>query len=194
MNTLAHIQALQAASLDLEAQLRANNFTTDCAKVNDAVRRGQKHGFALLFDEDGNAEAIPLGEKAGAIEVAKGKEAGHYAVTYGESQIETWKSSAPRSKKQRKDTQHMIEETREGAYGQINGENWEKAKSRSHEPGNRTAGHFNPQVHSGPKPATADGARLRQMSADAKRFSEQQYSRNARIVAAMKSRSAEIHK
>lgn len=191
IDTKRHIEALQAASLELESQLRANRglsrsrdcFTRDCDAVSDAVRRGMKSGFAFLIGEDGEPEVIPLGEKAGKVEVTKGSKPDNWGVTYNQA--------GPRSEKQRDETSKIVEEGNE-SYKAMNGEEFSKAAARSHAPGQKTAGKFNPVQ------TAKDAARLaekrKEMTADAKRFSAEQLARNERIAAAMKQRSAEIHR
>jgi hypothetical protein len=186
-NTLKHIEALQAASLELESQLRANGrsprdcFTRDCDAVSDAVRRGMKSGFAFLIGEDGEPEVIPLGEKAGKVEVTKGKNPDNWGVTYNQA--------GPRSEKQRDETSKIVEEGNE-SYKAMNGEEFSRAASRSHEVGNKTAGKF-PPVN------TADAARRAKQAENSRKerdYRADAVARNERIFAAMKERSAEIHK
>jgi hypothetical protein len=193
-DTLKHIRAMQETALALEAEARANGrysrsrdcFTRDCDRVSDALRRGMKSGFAFLIGEDGEPEIIPLGEKAGKVEVTKGKAPDNWGVTYNQA--------GPRSEKQRDETSKIVEEGG-ASYSQMGGEEFAKAASRSHAPGEKTKGRFEPTN-------TADAARIarelkakqERNTADAKRFNAEQLARNERIAAAMKQRSAEIHK
>jgi hypothetical protein len=191
-NTLKHIEALQAASLELESQLRANGrsrdcLTRDCDHVSDAVCRGMKSGFAMLFDESGEPEIIPLGANAGKVEVTKGKHPDNWGVTYNQA--------APRSEKHRDETSKIVEEGSE-SYKAMNGENFKAAAARSHERENETKGRFEPTNHA--KDAARLSAELKakqaKNAADAKAFTDEQFSRNERIAAAMKERSNAIHR
>jgi hypothetical protein len=195
-NTLKHIEALQAASLELESQLRANGrsrdcITRDCDHVSDAVRRGMKSGFAMLFDESGEPEIIPLGANAGKVEVAKGKEPGHFKVSYGEA----WHNPG-REEKRRDETDRIATEASEAPYRQTSGKNWEQAQANSHTRERETKGRFEPTSHA--KDAARLNAELKakqaKNAADARAFAAEQFSRNERIAAAMKERSAQIHR
>jgi hypothetical protein len=193
MDTLKHVRAMQETALALEAEARANGrsrdcLTRDCDAVSDAVRRAMKSGFAMLFDESGEPEIIPLGANAGKVEVTKGKHPDNWGVTYSQA--------GPRSEKHRDETSKMVTEASEAPYRQTSGKNWEQAQTNSHTRENETKGRFEPQSH------TKDAARLNaelkakqaKNAADAKAFAAEQFSRNERIAAAMKERSNAIHR
>jgi hypothetical protein len=191
-NTRKHIEALQAASLELESQLRTNGrsrdcLTRDCDHVSDAVRRGMKSGFAMLFDESGEPEIIPLGANAGKVEVTKGKHLDNWGVTYNQ---------AGPDEKHRDEASKMVTEASEAPYRQTSGKNWEQAQTNSHTRENATKGRFQPANHA--KDAARLNAELKakqaKNAADARAFTAEQFSRNERIAAAMKERSAQIHR
>jgi hypothetical protein len=196
MTTLKdHVNALQQAALSVEDGLRRGGYySRDCNSraLDTAIGRGKKHGFAMLFDANGEPEIIPLGDNAGSVEVTRGKNPDNWGVVYNQAGPEEGR---------RKETSRVVAEASEEPYAQASGENFKKAASRSHERSKETEGRFPPQVRSGPKPATADAARISaelkakqaRNAADARAFTRSQFERNEKIFAAMKERSNAIH-
>ncbi|WP_363348296.1 hypothetical protein [Methylocystis echinoides] len=83
IDTRRHIEALQSAAIDLEAQLRAiGGYSRDCAHIHDALRGQRKHGFAVLFDGQGEPEIIPLGNESRNVEIQKGNAPDQFEVVY----------------------------------------------------------------------------------------------------------------
>ncbi|MEK4034118.1 hypothetical protein WOC76_13370 [Methylocystis sp. IM3] len=183
-NTLKHIEALQAASLELESQLRASGqYSRDCNRVNDAITRGDKRGIALLWGREGKMEIVDLngGSKHCAVKETDGN-----GVTV-EHDFPTWTNE-----QRREESTRIMEEGAE-SYKQMGGTEWEKAAAHSYEPGNRTAGRFEPQSLA--KNPTGDAARLaKENAAKEKAYRADAIARNERIFAAMKERSAQIHR
>jgi hypothetical protein len=176
LDTKCHIDSMIQTSLALEAEARAaGRYSKDCNRLNDALTRGQKSGVALLWGADGKLEVVSLNNGADHVHVTD--EGEHVTVTHAEHH-----NSGPEEKRR--------EETEEAPapYEQASGKNWESAKANSHERENATKGRFEPQSHA------ADAARIRQMTADAKRFNDESYARNARIAAMQKAHSKAIHK
>jgi hypothetical protein len=183
-NTLAHIEAMQKTALALEAEARANGrYSRDCNRLNDALTRGQKRGVALLWGADGKLEVVDL--NGGADHVHVSDEGEHVTVAHAEHHN-------PGPEEKRKNETNKIVEEASAPYKQMGGEEFASAASRSHQRGNETEGKFPPQSHH--KAPTADAARLRQMTADAKAFTASQFERNRRIAEAQKARSREIHR
>lgn len=183
IDTKRHIDSMIQTSLALEAEARAaGRYSKDCNRLNDALTRGQKRGVALLWGADGKLEVVSLNNGADHVHVSD--EGEHVTVTHAEHY-----NPGPEEKRK--------EETEEASapYQQMGGEEFNKAASRSHEVGNKTAGKFAPVN-------TADAARIarelkakqERNTADAKAFARSQMERNERIAAAMKERSAQIHR
>ena len=98
------------------------------------------------------------------------RETGDNSVTI-EHDFPTWEK--PKREEQRRDETRKIVEEGEEAYETMGGETFQKAAARSHAPGAKTAGKFEPVHSEGPKRSTADAARLnaelrkrQQMNAD----------------------------
>ncbi len=191
-DTQKHIDAMLQTSLALEEQAR--RYTKDCDRVSDAITRGDKSGVALLWGRDGKMEIVDL--NGGSKHVCV-KETDGNGVTV-EHNFPTW-TNEQRSEKQPDGTRKIVEEAG-ASYEAMGGENFQKAVAQSHERENATKGRFDPVSHEGPARSlakaqtTGDAAKQKAMAADTKRFNEQQYARNERIFAAMKERSAQIHR
>ncbi|WP_363347433.1 hypothetical protein [Methylocystis echinoides] len=190
LDTLKHVRAMQETSMALESQLRdAGAYTRDCARVYDAIARGHKSGIALLWGADGKMEIVDL--NGGSKHVSVTDEGEHVTI---ETNFEGWHNPG-REEKRRDDTSKITTEAGEAPYRQVAGEEFAKGSARSHERENATKGRFEPQTHAADKALAVRLAEKRkQMTADAKRFTAEQYARNERIAAAMKERSAQIHR
>jgi hypothetical protein len=113
MSTLKHIEALQSAALDLESQLRsAGAYSRDCAKVHDAITRGEKSGVALLWGADGKLEIVDLNGGSAFLNI---RETDHNGVTV-ETDFSTFNIKGSRSEQHRDNTRRMVEETHAKPY------------------------------------------------------------------------------
>jgi hypothetical protein len=185
LDTKRHIEAMQETAMALEAEARAvGQYSRDCAHVNDALTRGGKSGVALLWDAAGNLEVVSLNNGADHVQVTD--EGEHVTI---ETNFEGW-NTAPKETKE----PHHIEGTL--AYTQVNQESFKSMAAESHKRANETKGRFEPVNMAGDKARLAAELKAKQdrNTADAKRFNQEQYARNERIAAAMKERSAQIHK
>jgi hypothetical protein len=191
-NTLAHIQNLQAAAIDLESQLRnAGAYSRDCARVNDAITRGQKSGVALLWGADGKMEVVDLNGGSKHVNVRE-TDANGVVV---EHDFSTWNVAGPDEAHSER-TRGMTEQAEMSPYSQVSGETFKTAVAQSHERANAAGNNFPAQNIEGRKVSTADTARLAEkrkaMTADARRFTEEQFARNERFAAMQK--EARSHK
>jgi hypothetical protein len=113
MSTLKHIEALQSAALDLESQLRASGaYSRDCARVKDAIMRGQKSGVALLWDSDGKLEVVDLNGGSAFVHVRETDQNGVVVV----HDSATFNIEGSRSAQHRDNTRRMAEETSAKPY------------------------------------------------------------------------------
>jgi hypothetical protein len=172
---------------DALAQRFRNGFTADCETIDAVARRSKRSGVALLFDEAGNLdEVVSLNGGGEHVEVSSEGNRVHVAHSFPE-----WKNEPPRSEKQREDTKRVLEQTEKSSYEQVGGEVFQKAAARFHEREIETKGRFNPVNTIG------DAARRAKQTADAakeKAIRAAGIQRSERIFAAMKERSAQIHK
>jgi hypothetical protein len=172
LDTRKHIDSMIQTSLALEAEARANGrYSKDCSRVNDAIARGQKSGVALLWDAAGRLEIVDL--NGGSERVHVTDEGEHVSIEH---------NFEGQSKQRKEETSRVVAEAAEEPYTQMNGEEWEKAKAKSHEPGAKVAGKVAPVN-------TTDAAlvaKRKAMTADAKRFTAASIKRNEEIAARQK--------